>query len=242
MNSHTPLHNHKFLAATVLAFAFTLMLPVIGSAQQPAERRVEGTSWAVNDALGGSYIFEFGSGGAFRATSTDGKVSAGSWKQEGNSLSINLDGKNAEYVGVIKGGLIEGGVKNKTGGAWHWTGRLEEATPISSAAAIPIYPAIAKAARAQGVVVVLVTVDKAGHVAAASALSGHPLLQQTSIQAAKHWEFNSEEGKETRTARLFFIFRYLDKDSKKSEEDDLAPKFISNYQVEIRGAAAYVEY
>jgi TonB family protein len=233
MNSHISRHGHNFQAATMFAFALILVLPIIGTAQQPAEKRLEGTALVVNDALGGSYIFEFRSGGAFRATSMDGKESSGSWKQEGDSVSIKLDGKNTEYVGVVKGGQIEGGVKNKTESIWHWTALLEEATPVSSAAVVPVYPAIARAARAQGVVVVLVTVGKDGHVAAASALGGHPLLQQTSMQAARHWEFNSDEGKETRTVRLFFIFHLLN-DGKKHEKEELAPKFISNYQLEIR--------
>jgi TonB family protein len=242
MNSHTSGHGHDFLAAAMLAFALSLMLPIIGSAQQPIEQRVEGTAWAVNDTLGSSYIFEFRSGGAFRATSTDGTASTGSWKQEGSSVTIKVDGKAAEYVGTIKGVQIEGGVKNKTGSAWHWTALLEEATPISSAAAVPTYPAIAKAARAQGVVVVLVTVDKAGHVASASAISGHPLLQRTSVEAAKHWEFNSEASKETRTTRLFFIFHILPQDCKKPEKDDPAPKFISAYQVEIKRWSGCIDY
>src|ERR1700753_3314743 len=111
MNSHISRHGHNFAAATMLGFALSLVLPIIGAAQQPAERRVEGTTWVVNDALGGSYIFQFGSGGAFRATSTEDKASTGSWKQEGNSVNIKIDGKAAEYVGVIKGRLIEGSVK-----------------------------------------------------------------------------------------------------------------------------------
>lgn len=48
----------------------------------------------------------------------------------------------------------------------------------------PPYPAIAKAARASGTVVVEVIVDEEGKVISARAVSGHPLLQQAALQAA----------------------------------------------------------
>ena len=48
----------------------------------------------------------------------------------------------------------------------------------------PAYPPIAKAARAQGNVVVQTLVDENGNVACAQALSGHPLLRQATIEAA----------------------------------------------------------
>lgn len=49
----------------------------------------------------------------------------------------------------------------------------------------PTYPAIAKAARAQGAVVVQVLVDEEGKVMAAQVLSGHPLLQAAAVKAAR---------------------------------------------------------
>ena len=48
----------------------------------------------------------------------------------------------------------------------------------------PPYPAVAKAARASGVVVVQITVDEGGKVISAAAVSGHPLLRQAAVQAA----------------------------------------------------------
>jgi TonB family protein len=241
MNSHISRHGHNLSAAAILAFALTLVLPIIGSAQQPAEQRVEGTAWAVNDVFGGSYIFEFGSGGAFRATSSDGTASKGSWKQEGNSISIKIDGKTVEYAGTIKDKLIKGGIKNQSGDSLLWWARLQEATPVSSDAPVPKYPPIAIAAHSQGVVTVEVKVDKEGHVTSASAISGNPLLQQTSFETAKLWEFNSGKYKEARTTRLFFIFHLLPRDCKKPAGDAPAPKFISSYQVEIKRYEACVE-
>jgi protein TonB len=54
----------------------------------------------------------------------------------------------------------------------------------------PSYPPIARAARAAGTVVVSVTVDEAGKVVAAHAVSGNPLLTQAAVQAAYGWRFS----------------------------------------------------
>jgi TonB family protein len=54
----------------------------------------------------------------------------------------------------------------------------------------PPYPAIAKAARASGTVVVQVLVDESGRVTSARAVSGHPLLQQSAVQAAYQARFS----------------------------------------------------
>ena len=49
----------------------------------------------------------------------------------------------------------------------------------------PVYPPIARAARAQGVVKVQVIVDEEGKVIAAQVVSGHPLLQAAAVKAAR---------------------------------------------------------
>ena len=54
----------------------------------------------------------------------------------------------------------------------------------------PVYPPIAKAARAQGTVVVQVVVDEDGDVISANAVSGHPLLQQAAVAAARQAKFS----------------------------------------------------
>ena len=54
----------------------------------------------------------------------------------------------------------------------------------------PTYPPIAKAARASGTVTVQVTIDESGNVIAARAVSGHPLLQQSAVQAARQARFS----------------------------------------------------
>ena len=54
----------------------------------------------------------------------------------------------------------------------------------------PVYPPIAKVAKASGTVTVEVTVDEEGNVISASAVSGHPLLQQAAVAAARQAKFS----------------------------------------------------
>jgi TonB family protein len=54
----------------------------------------------------------------------------------------------------------------------------------------PVYPPIAKAARAEGIVTVQVVVDESGRVVSASAVSGHPLLRSAAVAAARQARFS----------------------------------------------------
>jgi TonB family protein len=53
----------------------------------------------------------------------------------------------------------------------------------------PVYPAVARAARAEGLVMVEVTVNEEGKVESAKAVDGHPLLREAAVDAARQWEF-----------------------------------------------------
>ena len=53
----------------------------------------------------------------------------------------------------------------------------------------PTYPSIARAAGAEGDVVVRVTIDEGGNIIAAHAVSGHPLLQAAAVSAAREAKF-----------------------------------------------------
>lgn len=53
----------------------------------------------------------------------------------------------------------------------------------------PVYPPLAKAAQISGSVVVEVTIDEAGNVMNARAISGHPLLKDAAVTAARGWKF-----------------------------------------------------
>lgn len=72
-------------------------------------------------------------------------------------------------------------------GQAHAQARLgsEEAESLVIDKAEPIYPAIAKAARAQGTVKIEITVSDQGLVTSAKAISGHPFLQAAALDAVK---------------------------------------------------------
>jgi len=55
---------------------------------------------------------------------------------------------------------------------------------------MPAYPAAARAVRAEGTVSVEVTLDEAGQVIAANAVSGHPLLRRAAVEAARSARFS----------------------------------------------------
>jgi TonB family protein len=57
----------------------------------------------------------------------------------------------------------------------------------------PPYPPIAMAARASGAVQVQVTISTTGEVLEANVISGHPLLRDAALQAARRWLFKPTE-------------------------------------------------
>jgi TonB family protein len=74
---------------------------------------------------------------------------------------------------TVSGVMIQGGVLNG------------KATSLP----LPAYPAIARAARASGAVTVQVTINVQGSVVVASAVSGHPLLRDAAVSAARQAKF-----------------------------------------------------
>ena len=92
--------------------------------------------------------------------------------------------------GVPGDELVVGGAKAGDPAA---TKTVRKAGGVLAGSAIrtaqPRYPPLAKAARVSGSVVVEVTVDEAGDVLSARALSGHPLFKDSATAAAMGWKF-----------------------------------------------------
>lgn len=86
----------------------------------------------------------------------------------------------AENVLGVSGGSLQLGATNRTP---------------------PQYPAVAKAAGAEGPVQVQVTVNENGEVVSAEAVSGHPLLREAAVEAARQWRFKPTaiDGKSVKT-------------------------------------------
>jgi len=55
---------------------------------------------------------------------------------------------------------------------------------------MPAYPQMARAYAVSGTVNVLITVDESGRVMSAEAVSGHPLLQEAAVEAARQARFS----------------------------------------------------
>ena len=55
----------------------------------------------------------------------------------------------------------------------------------------PVYPELAKRARVSGIVLLQVTVDERGMVAGIRLIRGHPLLNQSAIDAVSQWIYSS---------------------------------------------------
>ncbi|HWQ33669.1 MAG TPA: energy transducer TonB [Blastocatellia bacterium] len=85
----------------------------------------------------------------------------------------------------------------------------------------PAYPPVAKAARAQGPVQVTVTINENGEVTDTSILSGHPLLRDAAINAARQWRFKPtlKDGSPVKVqGTLTFNFTLQDDDQAQSGE------------------------
>src|SRR5215510_12669955 len=85
----------------------------------------------------------------------------------------------------------------------------------------PVFPPIAKAARASGEVKVEVTIDKAGNVISTRVLSGHPLLRDSALAAARQWKFKPTmaSGRPAKVSGIL-TFNFVLDDGKKSETEE----------------------
>lgn len=91
--------------------------------------------------------------------------------------------------------------------------------PVEVVSAVsPRYPPIALAARAEGRVLVEVTVDDRGQPVATKSFEGHPLLRNAAEESALLWRFNpTSEGGSPREVRVYFDFRIEAVEATKAE-------------------------
>jgi hypothetical protein len=102
-----------------------------------------GTSWTVveTDTEGSRDIFNFLADGTLSYSYQNGSYTNGTWKQDGDSIYIEMNHKFVEYQGRITGTHIEGTASNVKGNHWTWTAdnqsaaSIRIATPIDSSVA-----------------------------------------------------------------------------------------------------------
>jgi TonB family protein len=103
--------------------------------------------------------------------------------------------------------------------------------------ATPDYPAIARAAGAQGTVDVEVTVDEQGNVASAHAISGHQLLQNAAVEAARQWSFSPTllKGQPVKVAGIItFQFTLSGKENESAPGDMPTPPQRATGEMKMR--------
>lgn len=189
----------------------------------------ETTYWVGTGDEGSTFVLELNNSGKLRFIPTTGVVSNGSWQQNGGNVEMELNKKFVRLTATSEDNDMKGVAWSKRGVRWTWSAKKQ---PYVVATAAPEYPALARAARISGSVLVDVEIDEKGAVASIHFVSGHPLLRRASEDTAHRYRFQPAAQSETRTARLTFIFRQLDVDEER--EKIISPLILSPYQVEVR--------
>ena len=96
----------------------------------------------------------------------------------------------------------------------------------------PEYPPIAKAAGAEGAVQVMVVINETGQVEVAQVVSGHPLLREAALEAAKKWVFKPTElsGKPVKVQGTLTFNFTLDKPKAPGEQPMVVRTDMSNVE------------
>ncbi|HVF56812.1 MAG TPA: M56 family metallopeptidase [Pyrinomonadaceae bacterium] len=117
---------------------------------------------------------------------SDGDASVtGEGRSSARARTQDESGGYGGTAGGAGGGVGRGEARAEGGSQTVIAGRLGQLINAPN----PVYPPIAKAARAEGRVSVEVTVDEDGRVIKAQAVSGHPLLQSAAVDAAREAQF-----------------------------------------------------
>ncbi len=111
-----------------------------------------------------------------------------------NNTTFNLDPNSRTAFKAMSFGRVAAAPVAVEGAALRQTkvnGSIIQGNAIKKVQ--PTYPPVAKAAGAEGTVQVQVTINESGDVTDASAISGHPLLRDSAVEAARQWKFKPTE-------------------------------------------------
>jgi osmotically-inducible protein OsmY len=90
-----------------------------------------GSSWTIVESNGDKDIFNFLADGTLSYSYQNGSYTNGTWKQDVDSIYIEMNNKFVEYNGRISGTHIEGIVSNVKGKTWTWTADMKSQTPTT---------------------------------------------------------------------------------------------------------------
>ena len=95
---------------------------IIGREIAPVETEVvpvDGTLWRGSN-YEGELILEFLIGGILRYTAPSGTWSNGTWHQDGNGITFEMNSHWSDYSGRIRGTRMTGTGYNRAGRTWDW--------------------------------------------------------------------------------------------------------------------------
>ncbi|MFN8400083.1 MAG: hypothetical protein U0X74_08710 [Anaerolineales bacterium] len=89
---------------------------------------LEGTAWDITTSSRDSYtyVFEFLPNGTMKYTFSLGVFYDSTWKQDGNSVYLEISNKLSEWEGEINGDTITGHGRNDMGYKFTWTAKRRQ--------------------------------------------------------------------------------------------------------------------
>ena len=115
------IHVKSMAIFALLALAACLSIP--DSAQKltpPAVPNIAGSTWNVAETDGDNDIFTFMADGTLHYYDGHKNYDNGTWKQDGDSIYIEMNNKYCQYEGRISGMHMEGRAWNVKGRNWTW--------------------------------------------------------------------------------------------------------------------------
>jgi hypothetical protein len=115
--------------SALLTLAMGLFMTAFAqNARSQSAINVAGTSWTVVETDGDNDIFNFLADGTLSYSYQNGSYTNGTWKQDGDSIYIEMNHKFVEYHGRITGTHIEGTASNIKKKNWTWTADMKSST------------------------------------------------------------------------------------------------------------------
>jgi len=107
--------------SALLALAVGQSMPAFAqNSNPPAVPSIAGTAWNVAETDGDNDVFTFMADGSLHYWDGKRNYTNGTWKQDGDSIYIEMNNKFCEYQGRISGTHMEGKAWNAKGHNWTW--------------------------------------------------------------------------------------------------------------------------
>lgn len=110
----------------ILFFIVILILIVNGcltNTRQPEQSvtpSVSGTTWSGTDSDGEYNEYHFQPDGTLHYKIPSGFWTNGTWKQNGDSIYLEMNNRFSELDGIIRNNTMEGNGNNEEGHVWTW--------------------------------------------------------------------------------------------------------------------------